>query len=117
MSSYPKTEELVKKHVASMMSSTEALDATINENNINYDNPEVHPQMMTDNMKDITVRLELALQDVSRLLDMTPPADRVKSIDAETFSPVLDESTADPGAKINEQTISPPDEDGKQGTL
>lgn len=38
---------------------------------IEYDNPEVHPQMMMDNLKDAGKRLQIALSEIRRLTTLT----------------------------------------------
>jgi len=63
-------KEIVDKHVASIRSASLQLEGAVTID-IEYDNPEVHPQMMMDNLKDANVRLRVALLEIGRLISLT----------------------------------------------
>lgn len=62
--------EIVKEHVANIRQSSLLLEG-ISVADIEYDNPEVHPQMMMDNLKDASKRLQIAVKEISRLEALT----------------------------------------------
>ena len=63
-------KEIVNKHVANIHATSLQLVGTV-AGDIEYDNPEVHPQMMMDNLKDASKRLEIALAEIDTLRTLT----------------------------------------------
>ena len=63
-------KEIVCTHIANIRASSLQLEG-ITAGDIEYDNPEVHPQMMMDNLKDASKRLEIALSEIGRLSSLT----------------------------------------------